>query len=98
MSSKNALQTLIDKYDGVVFHDGCNELMIRIPESGEYMAFDEHGLVFIYTQADYSNDLARYEIKYKPKEKLIYEFDHWHYRPGNAKEDLACFISDLGLH
>jgi hypothetical protein len=79
------------------FYDGFHDLMLRRPETGDYIAFEEHGLVFIYTGDDYSDTLEELGLIYKSNEKLIYQFDHWHYRPANGRHDLKNLIEELGL-
>jgi hypothetical protein len=81
----------------VIFHDGYHDLMIRIPENGDYVTFDEHGLVFIYSRDNYSDLLKELKLEYKANEKLIYQFGHWHIRPLNGKEDLKNLVDELGL-
>jgi hypothetical protein len=96
-ATKSKLKPTLDKYEEVVFHDGYHDLMLRRPETGDYIAFDEHGLVFIYTQDNYSDTLEKLGLSYKANEKLIYQFDHWHYRPANGRQDLKNLINELGL-
>ena len=96
-AAKANLKTTLDKYEEVVFHDGYHDLMLRRPETGDYIAFDEHGLIFIYTQDNYSDTLEELGLTYKANEKLIYQFDHWHYRPANGSENLKKLINELGL-
>lgn len=96
-ATKTKLKTTLDNYEEVVFHDGYYDLMLRRPETGDYIAFDEHGLVFIYSNDNYSDTLEKFGLSYKANEKLIYEFDHWHYRPANGRQDLNNLINDLGL-
>jgi hypothetical protein len=96
-ATKSKLKAILDKYEEVVFHDGYHDMMLRRPETGDYIAFDEHGLVFIYSQDNYSDRLEKLGLNYKANEKLIYQFDHWHYRPANGREDLKKLIKDLGL-
>lgn len=95
--TKQKLRDALEKYETLIFHDGYHDLMIRLPKTEEYVAFDEHGLVYVYTQNDYSGILNDFGLAYKPAEKLIYEFDHWHYGPPNAKENLVQLIKELGL-
>lgn len=95
--SKAKLHDLMTKHEDVIFHNGYHELMLRNPDSGDCLAFDEHGLIFIYTSQDYSEILANLEAEYKPEEKLIYEFNHWHYNLPEGGEKLADMIKDLGL-
>jgi hypothetical protein len=96
--SKQQLRSVLDKYEELIFHDGYHDLMIRLPETGDYVAFDEHGLVFIYTDADYSDILKTCGLTHQPDQKLVYQYEHWHYRPKNAREDLKSLIKELGLH
>lgn len=96
-TTKSKLKTTLNKYKEVVLHDGYHDLMLRRPETGDYIAFDEHGLVFIYTQDNYSDTLEKFGLTYRVNEKLIYQFDHWHYRPSNGRQDLKNLINELGL-
>ena len=73
---KSRLHELITKHEDVIFHNGYHELMVRNSDSGDYVAFDEHGLLFIYTTQDYSEILKNLEAEYRQEEKLINEFNH----------------------
>lgn len=95
--TKAKLTSALHKYAEVIFHDGFHELMLMSPNTGDYIAFDEHGLVFIYTKYNYAGALNKYGLTYKASEKLIYEFDHWHYRSAYGREDLNQLINELGL-
>jgi len=86
----------LDLYEDVIFHDGFHELIIRRSD-GEYLAFDEHGLLFIYTGNDYSLVFDKLNLPLKSHEKLIYEFNHWHIQSSNGKEDLKRLIKHLHL-
>lgn len=90
---KNALET----FKSLLFYDGYHDLMLRLPETGDYVAFDEHGLIYVYTKADYAPLLNSLGLRYRPKEKLVYQYDHLHYRPANAREDLKKLANELGL-
>ncbi|MBN8684367.1 MAG: hypothetical protein J0L99_17090 [Chitinophagales bacterium] len=96
-AGKVAIKTALDKYEALILQDGYHELMLRRPETGDYLVFDEHGLVYLYTPDDYSEILEQSGLTYKTNEKLIEQFDHLHYRPANAKQDLQDLISELGL-
>lgn len=97
LSSKSKLHELMTKHEEVIFHNGYHDLMLRDPDSGDYMVFDEHGLIFIYTDQDYSEILKNLEAEYRPGEKLIYEFNHWHYCLSGGREKLAEMIKDFEL-
>lgn len=97
LAKKSLLKGMLDKFEELIFHDGFHDLMLRRPETGDYIAFDEHGLIYIYTQDNYSNILEGFGLTYKSTEKLIYQFDHWHYRPSNGRQDLESLVNELGL-
>jgi hypothetical protein len=94
---KSDLHQLMTKHEDVIFHHGRHQLMFRIHETSEHVAFDEHGLIFIYTTKDYEDTLKNLNAPFKPNEKLIEEFDHWHYCLANGEEKLADLIKDLEL-
>ena len=96
-SDPKILHEIMTNFEDVIYHNGYHDLMIRDSKNGEYIVFDEHGLIFIYTQKDYSTVLNKLNAPYRKKEKLTYEFGHFHYRSGNGQERLAEFISTLKL-
>lgn len=96
-SSKSKLHVLMTKHENVIFHNGYHDFMLKNTETGDYIVFDEHGLVFIYTNKDYSEILKNLEVEFKPEEKLIYEFNHWHYCLPEGREKLTNMIRDFQL-
>jgi len=86
------------KHEAVIFHHGFHDLMIRKVDSGDYIVFDEHGLIFIYTDQDYTDVLSKLGAAYKPKQKLIYELNHWHYSLSEGSQSLAELIQDFELN
>ena len=95
--AKEKMKSTLDDNDDFLFHDGYHELTIMNPNSNDLIEFDEHGLIFIYANTDYSKILENFGLKLKSKEKLIYEYDHWHYRPADGQNVLKKIISDLNL-
>ncbi len=95
--AKSKLHELMTKHEDVILYNGYHDLMFRNPDSGDYLVLDEHGLIFIYTDQDYSEILKNLGTEYKPDEKLIYEFDHWHYCLPEGREKLAEMIKDFEL-
>jgi len=94
---KAKLHELMTKHEDVIFHNGYHELMLKNSYSGDYIVFDEHGLIFIYTSQDYSKILKNLEAEYKPDEKLIYEYNHWHYCLPEGRRKLVDMIKDFEL-
>ena len=95
--NKSKLHELMTKHEEVIFHNGHHDLMLRNPDSGDYIVFDEHGLIFIYTNKDYSEVLRNLDAEYKPEEKLIYDHNHWHYCLPEGNEKLLEMIRNLDL-
>jgi hypothetical protein len=94
---KKRLHNIMTECEDVIFHNGYHDLMIRNPKSGDYVVFDEHGLIFIYTDEDYTKILKNLGAEYRPNEKLIYQYEHWHYLMPNGREKLAELIGKLEL-
>lgn len=95
--NKDLLLQVLNKYSEFFFYDGFHELMVKTPDSSEYIALDEHGLIFIYTDFNFSNFLEKQGLKYMPNQKLVYEFNHFHYRTPNAETNLKEIITLLSL-
>jgi hypothetical protein len=95
--TKEQLIVALDKYKNLIFHDGYHDLILRNPITEDYIAFDEHGLISIYSKDDYTDTLNQLNVSYKADENLIYDFDHWHYGPANRSEDLKNLITELRL-
>lgn len=95
--SNTYFDELLEKYDAVLFHNGSHELMLRNPITGEYVAFDDHGLLFIYTDDKRDSYLKGLGLKKKSFKKLIYEYGHWHVSSKLGREQFPEMIKFLGL-
>lgn len=95
--SKGKLHELMIKHEEVLFHNGYHDFMLKYPGSGDIMVFDEHGLIFIYTSLNYADVLSNFNVAYKPDEKLLYEYNHWHYCLHGGREKLTDMIKDFEL-
>jgi len=96
-ATPNQLMEIMEKHEDIIYHHGKYDFMLRNPETGEYIAFDEHGLLFIYTDGDYSKTLDTLGTEHRPDEALIYEYDHWHFGLPEGAEKLKALINDLNL-
>lgn len=96
-ANKSRLHEMMAKHDEVIYHHGKYDFMLRNPDTGDYIAFDEHGLLFIYTDQDYSEALDNLGAEHRPDESLIYEFDHWHIGLPDGQEKLEALIKELDL-
>ena len=97
MVSKEKINTALNNYDDFFLHDGYHELTLMNPGTSDLIAFDEHGLIYIYADSDYESVLRSFGLTLKPDQKLIYELGHWHYRSADGKTVLTKIIADLKL-
>ncbi|TCZ70191.1 hypothetical protein [Flaviaesturariibacter aridisoli] len=97
--SQTQLLGALDAFGDFIFHDGFHELLAMHPENGDYIAFDEHGLLFLYVTDPevYQPLLEAQGAAYDPEGRFIYEFDHWHVRPGGAAGGMQELLRYLGL-
>jgi len=91
------LKIAIEKFGDFIFHDGKHDLMIKHSGSNDYIVFDEHALVFIYSDNDYTSLLHTYNLVQQADGQFIYNVGHWHIRQANAMESLARLINLLEL-
>ncbi|SRR6266446_1207390 len=95
-SSLKTLRAVIEENECQIFLDGGSQLCLMCGEGGDYFALDEHGIFFLYADAEGIRDVF-VELGFEHRqEKLITEDVHWHYRPG-ANEKWQPFIEQLGL-
>jgi hypothetical protein len=96
-SSKENLKLVIEKYSDFVFHDGYHDFMLRHPKSGDYIAYDEHDNIYIYSNEDYAPVLEGIGIEHQIDEQFIFNVDHYHYRSGSGKEMFRNLVIDMEL-
>ena len=94
---KERIHALMTEFEDVIFHNGRHDLIIQNSDSGDYLTFDDHGLIYINTEEDCSEVLKNSGAEHKPDEKLIYQGFHWHHSTEQLNEKLAEFINALGL-
>ncbi len=85
------------EFEEVVFHNGYHDLLFQNPDTGEEIMFDQHGLIYMNTNTDYSADLKNLGAEFKQKEKLIFQSFHWHHSTEQLNVKLIEFINALGL-
>ncbi len=81
--------------EAFVFRDGGHQLCVRDLDTDEYIALDDHGLLFLYSEDPVYYGLFRecgFELR---EDEIIYMLPHYH----SMLEDDACdrFIRGLGL-
>jgi hypothetical protein len=95
-------QLVIDKiseYEDYVLGDASNEIAVRRRDSGEYLAYDRAGVLWLYPEDDgkrWCSELeARgFRLEYRT---LISDVFHWNRRAEDSDAQREAFILDLGL-
>lgn len=85
------------RYSGLLLHDGYQELVIKNPATGDYLVYDDHGLLFIYSDDDYESMFIRLALEHRPDQKMIYDFPHWHIGISDGATQLKGLIDLLQL-
>jgi hypothetical protein len=94
---RDAAADAVREHEELVFVDGGSQLCVRQAGEDDYLALDEHGIFFLYSDGDGFAALCR-ELGFEERaEELLYQGGHWHYRPGHPAERWQPFIRLLGL-
>lgn len=95
--SKSDLHIKMSEFEEVIFHNGYHDFMVMNPDTKDYIVFDDHGLIFIYTNEDYTEIFKNLDVNFDASAKLTYEFDHFHYIIPEGNNKLLKFINELKL-
>jgi hypothetical protein len=88
---RSAVQTDADLF----FHDSGFQICLRIPDSGDYFAYDEHGIFWIYSNDERFRQSLEQAGLSERDAPLICDSGHWHVRPKDAEQRLERFIKTL---
>lgn len=88
---KSAVATDSDLF----FHDSGFQICLRIPDSGDYFAYDEHGIFWIYSEDKRFRKKLEVAGLTERDAPLICDSGHWHVRPKDAEPRLERFIETL---
>ena len=81
-----------------VFQDGGNQLCVRIPDTPEYIALDDHNILFVYSQRpSFRQALVESGLK-EQANPLLFEKPHWHVMPKDSDIHRERFINAIGLN
>ncbi len=89
------LKVAIKSHDELFFHDSGFQICLRKPDSGEYFAYDEHGIFWIYSNDECFIKILKESGLSEREAQLICDSSHWHIRPNNAEYRLEQFIQTL---
>jgi hypothetical protein len=89
------LKSVVESDAELFFHDSGFQMCLRMPESNDYFAYDEHGIFWIYSDDKrFLKALEKSGLSERDA-PLICDSAHWHVRPKNAEERLDSFIETL---
>ena len=89
------LKTVVESDVDLFFHDSGFQICLRIPESEEYFAYDEHGIFWIYSNNKGFLKVLEQSGLSEKEAPLICDSAHWHVRPKDAERRLENFIEIL---
>jgi hypothetical protein len=94
---KNDLISLMKQNELYIFSDGNHQLCIKRSDTGEYMALDDHDILFIYSDSQTNTDILKNNNFENREEKLIFDSGHWHIRPKDSEKLAEKLIKELNL-
>lgn len=85
----------LEIHEDVIFHNGMHDFMVMDPQTEDYLVFDEHGLLYFYTNENCPALFKGFDIPFVPDQKLLYEYDHWHFSIADGQNKIAEMIRFL---
>ena len=94
---KSDLFKEIDNNKEYIIHDGSNQFYVKDPESGDYVALDDHGVFFIYSQNIKYEEILEVMSFERNQNVTIFEKPHSHVLLSNSDELLHKMIETFNL-
>ncbi len=83
---RRTLVELLKASEELIFSDGGSMLCIRSSTTSEYVALNEHGILFVYS-SDPSYIRVCEELGFEQRSnELLFEGPHWHIRPAHHEQ------------
>lgn len=95
--SKILFTDILQEYELYLFSDGFHQLCVRREDTGEYIALDDHGILFIYSDSEHIAKICLNNNFENRNEKLIFKQPHWHYSPAGSEKTKDIVIQKLSL-
>ncbi|MHC4742312.1 MAG: hypothetical protein ACYS8Z_10390 [Planctomycetota bacterium] len=95
--SKYHLINFVQDNELYIFSGGDHQLCSRRYDTEEYIALDDHGVLFIYSDSEETGEICRANGFEKRHEKLILQASHCHFRPPDADTLRELLIQQLNL-
>jgi hypothetical protein len=88
---------IIQENEVYVFSDGSHQLCLKVPQGDRYLAFDEHGILFLYSPTAEDAAMFRslgFESRYA---EPIFSKPHFQHVPPEPEKLEMQFLTQLGL-
>jgi len=95
--SRERLVEAVGEHEGLVFQDGDVQLCVMCGPGGDYLAVDDHGLFFLYTEDEGFAVLGHKLGLEERREALIGDQPHGHLSSDVFAGERARFAEELGL-
>jgi len=79
----------------LIYRDGYTQLCVRDPGTGEYIVYDEYGLIWVYSGSSLLPALAEHLAERETE--LITKGGHYRRRLPTSDQQSAEFVESLGL-
>jgi hypothetical protein len=97
-TNQSLLIRVIRENELYVFADGMHQLCLKDPNSDRYVAFDEHGIFFVYSPNAADVEIFR-SLKFDPHyAEPIYSMPHFQCTPPDSEVLEHKFVKDLKLN
>lgn len=98
-ASRTQVVEAVRHHERYVFLDGHHQLCVRCADSGEYFAFDEDGILWLYPNIadEWASMLVANGFSESAPQKLLSNLPHWQFTPAESEEMRNSLIQGLGL-
>lgn len=95
--ARDQLLKVVKAHEQYVFSDGMHQLCLKDPDSGRYLAFDDHGIFFLYSPLPEDVELFKklgFENRFADP---LYGAPHFQHTNADSEKMEMKFITALGL-
>jgi hypothetical protein len=96
-AKNRVVQTAFAKFRKFLLCDSTHQFMVRNPDTGEYFAFDDYGVLWIYSENTKVVEVLTTRGFIKQVQPLIYEGAVWKFTAPNSSSQLRSLVDFLML-
>lgn len=95
---RSLLLRAIAKCSALIYRDSRCQLLVRDPESHEYVVLDEVGVVYVYSSQERFRRACLAEQFQEREEELIRSSPHWRQCVADGEALARSFVAETGAH